>query len=211
MRQEASTNGRRKPVQAAVHWRGCFVCETGFSFNEWRSRLRAIDGLARLSNGEPVGTAAASVGYAQRQRLFSDGPAQFSAKRHGRSCGARTAGIPWSACVAGITQPASRNDGCNFKLPPHSIIIPGLRAGHQLAVRASCVSCFAFGCCSRRFSRPQLVCLCERSARADGFRRYDDTYLIFRHRSSGVTDRSPMAACCGLRACSIATASLSRH
>jgi AraC-like DNA-binding protein len=41
-----------------------FRTETGFSFNEWRSRLRAIDGLARLSNGEPVGTAAASVGYA---------------------------------------------------------------------------------------------------------------------------------------------------
>ena len=41
-----------------------FRLETGFSFNEWRSRLRAIDGLARLSNGEPVGTAAASVGYA---------------------------------------------------------------------------------------------------------------------------------------------------
>jgi AraC-like DNA-binding protein len=41
-----------------------FRMETGFSFNEWRSRLRAIDGLARLSNGEPVGTAAASVGYA---------------------------------------------------------------------------------------------------------------------------------------------------
>lgn len=41
-----------------------FRMETGFSFNEWRSRLRAIDGLARLSNGEPVGSAAASVGYA---------------------------------------------------------------------------------------------------------------------------------------------------
>ena len=41
-----------------------FRIETGFSFNEWRSRLRAIDGLARLSNGEPVSTAAASVGYA---------------------------------------------------------------------------------------------------------------------------------------------------
>ncbi|MET0278437.1 MAG: helix-turn-helix transcriptional regulator [Pseudorhodoplanes sp.] len=41
-----------------------FRLETGFSFNEWRARLRAIDGLARLSNGDPVGTVAQSVGYA---------------------------------------------------------------------------------------------------------------------------------------------------
>ena len=41
-----------------------FRAETGFSFNEWRSRLRAIDGLARLSSGEPVSSAAAAVGYA---------------------------------------------------------------------------------------------------------------------------------------------------
>jgi len=38
--------------------------QTGFSFNEWRARLRAIDGLARLSNGDPVGAVAQSVGYA---------------------------------------------------------------------------------------------------------------------------------------------------
>ncbi len=41
-----------------------FRVQTGFSFNEWRARLRAIDGLARLSNGDPVGTVAAAVGYA---------------------------------------------------------------------------------------------------------------------------------------------------
>lgn len=41
-----------------------FRAETGFSFNEWRSRLRAIDGLARLSAGEPVSTVASAVGYA---------------------------------------------------------------------------------------------------------------------------------------------------
>jgi len=29
-----------------------------------QSRLRAIDGLARLSNGDPVGAVAQSVGYA---------------------------------------------------------------------------------------------------------------------------------------------------
>jgi len=58
-----------------------FRMETGFSFNEWRSRLRAIDGLARLSNGEPVGTAAASVGYssasafsAMVRRNFGEAP-----------------------------------------------------------------------------------------------------------------------------------------
>jgi AraC-like DNA-binding protein len=48
-----------------------FRAETGFSFNEWRSRLRAIDGLARLSTGEPVGTVASAVGYAS--------PSAFSA------------------------------------------------------------------------------------------------------------------------------------
>jgi AraC-like DNA-binding protein len=48
-----------------------FRSETGFSFNEWRSRLRAIDGLARLSAGEPVGAIASAVGYAS--------PSAFSA------------------------------------------------------------------------------------------------------------------------------------
>lgn len=40
-----------------------FRAETGFSFNEWRARLRAIDGLARLSSGDPVGAVASAVGY----------------------------------------------------------------------------------------------------------------------------------------------------
>jgi AraC-like DNA-binding protein len=48
-----------------------FRSETGFSFNEWRSRLRAVDGLARLSSGEPVGSVASAVGYAS--------PSAFSA------------------------------------------------------------------------------------------------------------------------------------
>ncbi len=48
-----------------------FRSETGFSFNEWRARLRAIDGIARLSTGEPVGAAASAVGYAS--------PSAFSA------------------------------------------------------------------------------------------------------------------------------------
>ena len=48
-----------------------FRSETGFSFNEWRARLRAIDGIARLSAGDPVGTVASAVGYAS--------PSAFSA------------------------------------------------------------------------------------------------------------------------------------
>jgi AraC-like DNA-binding protein len=48
----AETSGASRRTLARL-----FRIETGFSFNEWRSRLRAIDGLARLSNGEPVGTA----------------------------------------------------------------------------------------------------------------------------------------------------------
>lgn len=48
-----------------------FRAQTGFSFAEWRARLRAIDGLARMSAGSSVGSIAASVGYAS--------PSAFSA------------------------------------------------------------------------------------------------------------------------------------
>jgi AraC-like DNA-binding protein len=48
-----------------------FRTETGFSFSEWRARLRAIDGLARLATGASVSSVAASVGYAS--------PSAFSA------------------------------------------------------------------------------------------------------------------------------------
>lgn len=41
-----------------------FRLETGLGFAEWRARLRAIDGLARLSDGASVAETAASVGYA---------------------------------------------------------------------------------------------------------------------------------------------------
>lgn len=41
-----------------------FRHETGLGFAEWRARLRAIDGLARLSDGASVSQTAASVGYA---------------------------------------------------------------------------------------------------------------------------------------------------
>ena len=58
-----------------------FRLETGFSFNEWRARLRAIDGLARLSSGEPVGIVAQEVGYtsasaftAMVRRNFGEAP-----------------------------------------------------------------------------------------------------------------------------------------
>jgi len=48
-----------------------FRKETGHGFAEWRARLRAIDGLARLSDGASVAETAASVGYAS--------PSAFSA------------------------------------------------------------------------------------------------------------------------------------
>lgn len=48
-----------------------FRSETGMSFVEWRTRLRAIDGLARLSAGASVAATAAAVGYAS--------PSAFSA------------------------------------------------------------------------------------------------------------------------------------
>ncbi len=41
-----------------------FRSETGLGFAEWRARLRAIDGLARLAEGASVADTAASVGYA---------------------------------------------------------------------------------------------------------------------------------------------------
>jgi AraC-like DNA-binding protein len=48
-----------------------FRAETGFSFAEWRARLRAIDGMAQLSAGSSIGVIASSVGYAS--------PSAFSA------------------------------------------------------------------------------------------------------------------------------------
>ena len=57
-----------------------FRGETGLGFAEWRARLRAIDGLARLSDGASVAETAASVGYAS--------PSAFSAMIH------RTMGSP---------------------------------------------------------------------------------------------------------------------
>lgn len=48
-----------------------FRAETGMSFAEWRARLRAVDGLARLAAGGSVSAAAQAVGYAS--------PSAFSA------------------------------------------------------------------------------------------------------------------------------------
>lgn len=48
-----------------------FRHETGLSFAEWRARLRAVEGLARLSAGASVGASAKAVGY--------DSPSAFSA------------------------------------------------------------------------------------------------------------------------------------
>lgn len=57
-----------------------FRSETGLGFAEWRARLRAIDGLARLSAGASVAETARAVGYAS--------PSAFSAMIH------RTLGEP---------------------------------------------------------------------------------------------------------------------
>lgn len=51
-----------------------FRSETGLGFAEWRARLRAIEGLARLSAGASVAETAAAVGYAS--------PSAFSAMIH---------------------------------------------------------------------------------------------------------------------------------
>jgi AraC-like DNA-binding protein len=48
-----------------------FRAETGLSFAEWRARLRAVDGLARLSAGASVAATASAVGYSS--------PSAFSA------------------------------------------------------------------------------------------------------------------------------------
>jgi AraC-like DNA-binding protein len=48
-----------------------FRAETGMSFAEWRARLRAVDGLARLAAGGSVSRAANAVGYSS--------PSAFSA------------------------------------------------------------------------------------------------------------------------------------
>ena len=51
-----------------------FRSETGLGFAEWRARLRAIDGLARLSDGASVAETAASVGYASPSAFLGHDP-----------------------------------------------------------------------------------------------------------------------------------------
>ncbi len=64
-----------------------FRGETGLSFAEWRARLRAMDGLARLADGASVAETAASVGYASPSaftamiRRTLGGPPRRLAKR----------------------------------------------------------------------------------------------------------------------------------
>jgi AraC-like DNA-binding protein len=62
-----------------------FRGETGSSFAEWRARLRALDGLARLSAGASVAASAASVGYgspsafsAMVRRLLGEPPRRLA-------------------------------------------------------------------------------------------------------------------------------------
>ena len=65
-----------------------FRSETGLSFAEWRARLRAIDGLARLADGASVAETAASVGYAS--------PSAFSAMIR-RTLGGPPRHLAWPA------------------------------------------------------------------------------------------------------------------
>ena len=71
----AETAGASRRTLARI-----FRSETGLGFAEWRARLRAMDGLARLSDGASVAETAESVGYAS--------PSAFSAMIH------RTMGSP---------------------------------------------------------------------------------------------------------------------
>ena len=74
-----------EPAPAGARWRASSAAKPGLGFAEWRARLRAIDGLARLSDGASVAETAASVGYAS--------PSAFSAMIH------RTLGEPAAAAV----------------------------------------------------------------------------------------------------------------
>lgn len=65
-----------------------FRTDTGLSFGEWRARLRAVEGLARLSGGAPVARAAESVGYgsasaftAMVRRTLGEPPRRLAARR----------------------------------------------------------------------------------------------------------------------------------
>jgi len=69
-----------------------FRAQTGLSFAEWRARLRAVDGLARLGSGASVADAAAAVGYASpsaftamMRREFGETPRSLHARRRAAS------------------------------------------------------------------------------------------------------------------------------
>ena len=103
-----------------------FRLQTGFSFNEWRARLRAIDGLARLSNGDPVGTVALGGRLCEPKRLHGHGRRNFGERRARRMV-------------------HRRQPGRNLKLHPrrHDTGLWLAYAG-RLASVAGCFSCAAF-------------------------------------------------------------------
>lgn len=68
-----------------------FRNETGLGFAEWRARLRAIDGLARLAGGASVADTANAVGYAS--------PSAFSAMIH-RTMGSAPRGLTKSQSLS---------------------------------------------------------------------------------------------------------------
>jgi AraC-like DNA-binding protein len=68
-----------------------FRHETGLSFAEWRARLRAVEGLARLSAGASVAACASAVGY--------ESPSAFSAMVR------RSLGVAPRKLVRGVAAP----------------------------------------------------------------------------------------------------------
>lgn len=87
---ERPDDGRRLDDWAA--WAGIaprtltrrFLAETGFSFTEWRQRLRLLRALELLAAGKPVGAIALDLGYdnvsafiALFRRTFGVTPGQY--------------------------------------------------------------------------------------------------------------------------------------
>lgn len=81
-------------MQAWAQWAGIaprtltrrFVAETGFSFTEWRQRVRLLRGLELLAAGKPVTAIALDLGYdnvsafiALFRRTFGMTPGQYAA------------------------------------------------------------------------------------------------------------------------------------
>ena len=74
-----STAGPTRPAPAGARWPASSAARPGSGFAEWRARLRAIDGLARLSDGASVADTAAAGRLCQPERLLGHDPPHRSA------------------------------------------------------------------------------------------------------------------------------------